>query len=258
MAVFEQCPVCRSEYQDPGARRFHAQANACPDCGPRLHYRDGEGEPILAEDVIAATMAALAAGHIVALKGLGGFHLLCDARNAEAVSRLRARKGREAKPFAVMVGNSASLSPWVRCGAEQRSLLESAARPIVVLEKTAECDSALAGVAPGIAHLGVMLPYTPLHYLLFHEAAGRPAGTAWLRQAQTFVLVCTSANVGGEPLVSDNHEAFAALRGIADFFVSHDREITSPNPSDRACTVKNRHVPVFRSVALRHQVRFRR
>jgi len=226
MAVFEQCPVCSGEYRDPGVRRFHAQANACPDCGPRLHFHNGAGEEITAADVIAATLTALAAGHIVALKGLGGFHLLCDARNAEAVARLRARKGREAKPFAVLVANSASLSPWVRCGAEQRSLLESAARPIVVLEKTAECDSDLAGVAPGIAHLGVMLPYTPLHYLLFHEAAGRPAGTAWLQQVQTLVLVCTSANVGGEPLVSDNREAFAGLRGIADFFVSHDRDIT--------------------------------
>ena len=226
MAVFEQCPVCCSEYRDPGARRFHAQANACPDCGPRLHIHDGAGEEILVEDAVAATLAALAAGHIVALKGLGGFHLLCDARNAKTVARLRARKGREAKPFAVLAANSASLSPWVRCDSEERNLLESAARPIVVLDKTAECDSALPGVAPGIAHLGVMLPYTPLHYLLFHEAAGRPAGTAWLRQAQTLVLVCTSANVGGEPLVTDNHEAFAALRGIADFFVSHDREIT--------------------------------
>ena len=226
MAVFEQCPVCGSEYQDPSTRRFHAQANACPDCGPRLHYHDAEGELIPAEDVVAATLAALAAGHIVALKGLGGFHLLCDARNPETVARLRARKGREAKPFAILAANSASLSPWVRCGAEQRDLLESAARPIVVLEKSAECDRALAGIAPGIAHLGVMLPYTPLHYLLFHEAAGRPTGTAWLQQAQTLVLVCTSANVGGEPLVSDNREAFAGLRGIADFFVSHDREIT--------------------------------
>jgi hydrogenase maturation protein HypF len=226
MAVFAQCPVCISEYRDPGARRFHAQANACEDCGPRLHYHDAEGEFIPVADVIAATLEALAAGHIVALKGLGGFHLLCDARNAKTVARLRARKGREAKPFAVMAANSASLSPWVRCGEEQRSLLESAARPIVVLEKTAECDSALAGVAPDIAHLGVMLPYTPLHYLLFHEAAGRPAAMAWLRQAQALVLVCTSANMGGEPLVTDNREAFAALRGIADFFVSHDREIT--------------------------------
>jgi hydrogenase maturation protein HypF len=226
MAIFEQCPVCRGEYQDPGARRFHAQANACADCGPRLQYHEAEGELIPAEDAVAATLAALTAGYIVALKGLGGFHLLCDARNAKAVARLRALKGREAKPFAVLAANSVSLSPWVRSGAEQRSILESAARPIVVLEKTAECDSVLTGVAPGIAHLGVMLPYTPLHYLLFHEAAGRPAGAGWLQQAQTLVLVCTSANVGGEPLVSDNHEAFAALHGIADFFVSHDREIT--------------------------------
>ena len=226
MAGFEQCPVCISEYQHPSARRFHAQANACPECGPRLHFHGGEGELLPAEDIIATTLAALAAGRIVALKGLGGFHLLCDARNAGAVARLRVRKGREAKPFAVMAANCASLSPWVRCDSGQRNLLESAARPIVVLEKTAACDITLAGVAPGIAHLGVMLPYTPLHYLLFHEAAGRPVGTAWLQQTQALVLVCTSANVGGEPLVTDNREAFTGLRGIADFFVSHDRDIT--------------------------------
>jgi hydrogenase maturation protein HypF len=226
MAAFEQCPVCRDEYESPGERRFHAQANACPDCGPRLHCREDDGATFSEPDPIAAIVDRLRAGHIVALKGVGGFHLLCDARNAEAVARLRARKGREAKPFAVMTANGASLSLWVRYDANQRDLLESAARPIVLLQKTAACDAALAGVAPGIACLGAMLPYTPLHYLLFHEAAGRPAGTAWLQETQQMILVCTSANMGGEPLVIDNDEAFERLHGIADFFVMHDRAIT--------------------------------
>jgi hydrogenase maturation protein HypF len=226
MAAFHQCRVCQSEYEDAGERRFHAQANACPECGPRLRWHDGEGVGISAPDAVAASLTALRAGHIVALKGLGGFHLLCDARNADAVARLRARKGREARPFAVMTANAASLSPWAHCGTEQRHWLESAARPIVLLEKTAECDAALAGVAPDVAYVGVMLPYTPLHYLLFHEAAGRLAGTAWLHQAHALILVCTSANLGGEPLVIDNREAFERLHGIADFFVTHDRDIT--------------------------------
>ncbi len=225
MAAFEQCPMCRREYQDPGERRFHAQANACPACGPRLAYHDGSGEVVEPIDVVAAAVTALRAGDIIALKGLGGVHLLCDARNAAAVARLRARKGREAKPLAVMAANAASLSSWLGCEPEQKRLLESAARPIVLLDKVSACDTELAGVAPSVAHLGVMLPYTPLHYLLFHEAAGCPTGVAWLQQAQDLVLVCTSANVGGEPLVIDNSEAFARLHGIADGFVTHDRDI---------------------------------
>ncbi len=225
MAAFAPCPACQREYEDSGDRRFHAQANACPDCGPRLSFHDDEGIATAEPDAVAAAVTAILAGRIVALKGLGGFHLLCDARNAAAVACLRLRKGREAKPFAVMAANIASLAPWTRCDEEQRRLLESAAHPIVLLEKDTECDTALAGVAPDVAHLGAMLPYTPLHYLLFHQAAGRPAGTAWLRQPQTLLLVCTSANVGGEPLVTDNREAFDRLRGMADCFVVHDRDI---------------------------------
>lgn len=225
MAAFAPCPACRREYENPGDRRFHAQANACPECGPQLSFHDGEGAATAEPDAVAAAVTALLAGRIVALKGLGGFHLLCDARNATAVARLRLGKGREAKPLAVMAANVASLAPLARCGEEQRRLLESAAHPIVLLEKDAECDTILTGVAPDVAHLGAMLPYTPLHYLLFHQAAGLPAGTAWLRQAQDLLLVCTSANLGGEPLVIDNQEAFDRLRGIADCFVTHNRDI---------------------------------
>lgn len=225
MATFTQCPVCRREYQHPVDRRFHGQANCCPQCGPALSFHDARGVVLAAADVVASALAALRNGQIVALKGLGGFHLLCDARNAQAVARLRARKGREAKPFAVLAANAASLLPWARCAAEELALLTSPACPIVLLEKTADCDHGLPGVAPGIGHLGAMLPYTPLHYLLFHEAAGRPSGTAWLSQAQALMMICTSANVGGEPLVADNQEAFDRLHGIADCFVTHNRDI---------------------------------
>lgn len=243
MATFMQCPACRQEYQNPADRRFHAQANACSQCGPLPSFHNAEGADLTVSDVVASAVEAIRGGNIVALKGLGGFHLLCDARNGEAVARLRVRKGREAKPFAVMAANAFSLSPWMRLGEEERRLLESPARPIVLLEKTTDCDHTLPGVAPGIGRLGAMLPYTPLHYLMFHEAAGRPAGTVWLQQLQTLLLVCTSGNVGGEPLVIDNQEALARLRGIADFFVVHNREIQQ-RCDDSVMKIMNR-APLF-------------
>ncbi|HXZ94117.1 MAG TPA: carbamoyltransferase HypF [Burkholderiales bacterium] len=222
MAVFRQCPACLAEYQDPADRRFHAQPNACPMCGPRLSLMDPFGVSI-GQDPVAETLARLRAGEIVAIKGLGGYHLACDARNAAAVARLRARKQREEKPFAVMVANCASLAGLASVSGEERTLLESPERPVVLLDSTAQ----LAGVAPGVASLGAMLPYAPLHYLLFHEAAGRPAGTAWLAEPQPLVLVMTSANPGGEPIVRGDAEACERLSGIADAFLAHDREIVA-------------------------------
>ncbi len=225
MARFAQCPACRREYEAPLDRRFHAQPNACPDCGPRLWLAGAGGEPIDCDDPIAAAAARLARGEIVAVKGLGGFHLACDARNAHAVARLRRRKHRDEKPFAIMAANAASLAAVAEVDAQSAALLASLATPIVLLPKTPACDEQLAGVAPGLAEIGAMLPATPLHWLLFHEAAGRPAGIDWTAQPQPLLLVMTSANPGGEPLVIDNAEAAARLGGLADAFVMHDREI---------------------------------
>jgi hydrogenase maturation protein HypF len=225
MARFALCPACRREYEEPRDRRFHAQPNACPVCGPRLSLADATGAPLATDDIIAAALARIAGGEIVAVKGLGGFHLVCDARNGEAVARLRARKHRDEKPFAVMVANGASARSFARVDAGAAALLEAVERPIVLLPKTDECDAALPGVAPGLAEIGLMLPATPIQVLLFHEAAGRPRGTGWLNEAQPLALVMTSANPGGEPLVIGNDEAVERLGQIADAFVLHDRDI---------------------------------
>lgn len=227
MAAFTQCPPCQHEYDDPAHRRFHAQPNACPDCGPRLTLLDTNGTPIVSADPIAETVRRLQAGEILAVKGLGGFHLFCDARNADSVARLRARKHREEKPLAVMAANLHALRGLVEVGDAEEQLLRSRDRPIVLLRKSAGCDEVLPGVAPGLAWLGAMLAYTPLHYLLFHDAAGRLPGPAWLegQTADPWLLVCTSANPGGEPLVTDNDEAVQRLAGIADALLVHDRDI---------------------------------
>ena len=212
MAAFPMCDACAREYRDPDDRRFHAQPTACAICGPRLSMPVGD------------ILGHIEAGRIVALKGLGGYHLVCDARNEQAVRRLRQRKNREEKPFAVMMANLASAARLAYCDAAAGALLEDDKRPIVLLPKRDAARLAPA-IAPGLRCLGVMLPYTPLHYLLFHEAAGRPDGTAWLHRPQTAVFVMTSANPGGEPLVTDDTEATRRLAGIADVIVSHDRPI---------------------------------
>jgi len=212
MAGFALCPACAAEYRDPADRRFHAQPTCCPACGPRLSHP------------IADIVGWLAAGRIVGLKGLGGFHLACDAGNTEAVARLRAAKQRDGKPFAVMVANVPSAERLAALSPLEAVLLTSSARP-VVLARRRDGTALAPGIAPDLAWLGLMLPYTPLHYLLFHEAAGRPDGTAWLDRPQPLALVMTSANPGGEPLAIDNAEAARRLAGIADVIVDHDRDI---------------------------------
>lgn len=225
MAKFALCPACRAEYENPLDRRFHAQPNACPACGPRLALLDAAGNVIACEDAMAESVSRLQRGEILAVKGLGGFHLMCDARNGTSVAELRRRKQREAKPFAVLAANPTSLALFATIDEHAKIALESRERPIVLLAKNPDCDTALPSVAEDVAWLGAMLPYTPLQWLLFHQAAGCPPGTAWLDEPHELLLVCTSANPGGEPLVIGNDEALARLSGIADAFLIHDRDI---------------------------------
>ncbi|HYO42515.1 MAG TPA: carbamoyltransferase HypF [Candidatus Limnocylindrales bacterium] len=214
MRPFPLCPACEAEYRDPANRRFHAEPVACPACGPRLSWR-ATGAPAptaAAEEALAAAVRALRRGGIIAVKGLGGYHLACDATDEDAVARLRDRKRRWAKPFAVMVRDLAAARGLCRMGVLERRLLEGPARPIVLLRARRDGEPALApSVATGNRRLGVFLPYTPLHHLLL-EAVGRP-------------LVLTSGNLTDEPLATDDADALARLAGLADGFLAHDREI---------------------------------
>ncbi len=210
MAGFPMCDACARDYRDPLSRRFHAQPIACPRCGPKL------------DSSIDDIAALFRAGGIVALKGIGGYHLMCDARNERTVTELRRRKGRDAKPFAVMAANAASAERIGAFGADGRALLQSMARPIVVADKLRELAPSLA---PGLSRIGVVLPYAPVHHLLFHAAAGSPKDRAWRDAPRDFALVATSANRSGEPLITDDDEAREKLGGIADLVVGHDRAI---------------------------------
>jgi hydrogenase maturation protein HypF len=221
LAAFPLCTPCAAEYADPTDRRFHAVTTCCPDCGPRLSLLDAAGQQFPG-DPVAEALIRLRAGQIVAIKGLGGFHLACDARNANAVARLRQRKQREEKPFAVMGLNPNSFTGLACVGDGEARLLHDVAAPIVLCPRG---ERELPGVAPGLAWLGVMLPATPLHLLLWHEAAGRPAGTDWLNERHELLLVMSSANPHGEPLAIGNDEARERLKGIADACLLHDRDI---------------------------------
>ncbi|MCL6415157.1 carbamoyltransferase HypF [Aestuariirhabdus sp. Z084] len=233
MAPFTQCPACQSEYDEPNDRRFHAQPNACSDCGPQLRLVSAKGKTLDSDDPLQEVVAAIAQGKTVAVKGLGGFHLVCDADNPKAVNLLRQRKQRDQKPLAVMVANLASLEGWVELDASSARQLHTSAAPIVLLKKCTGNNSNNPGVvesvAPDIDSLGIMLPYTPVHHLLFFEAAGRPRNPAWRQQKQALRLVMTSANPAGEPLVIDNDEALQRLTGMVDLLLIHDRAI------DRRC-----------------------
>ena len=241
MASFVMCPHCQAEYEDPCDRRFHAQPNACPECGPQLQLTLVDRLP-LKGDPIALAVAAIRNGRIVAVKGLGGFHLVCDARNPEAVARLRQRKNRYEKPLAIMVANLESAKRFVDVEIEAQTLLTGIERPIVLLPKKQGVE--LEGIAPMMNDYGVMLPYTPVHWLLFHEMAGRPDGVDWINsKVIDDALVMTSANPGGEPLVIDNDEAYERLADIADFWLIHNREILI-RCDDSVVRMVN-HQPVF-------------
>ncbi len=227
MRGFALCPACASEYQDPADRRFHAQPIACADCGPRLWLEAPTGsDPVVGSDAaIAATQALLARGEIVAIKGLGGFHLACDAGADAAVTRLRARKQRWQKPFAVMVRDLEAARTLARIDPSEAELLTSAQRPIVLLRRRRDpaASAISASVAPGNPRLGVLLPYTPLHHLLFAPVPGSGDGVA-----VPDVLVMTSGNLTDEPICYEDDDARRRLGAIADAWLLHDRPIHVP------------------------------
>ncbi len=212
MAHFEMCPKCWHEYEDSSDRRFHAQPNACPVCGPRVRLLDRSGNELRSrfEDVFRQTARMLRGRAIVAIKGLGGYHLACDPFDERAVRTLRGRKVRQDKPFALMARDLDQVRELCRVGPEEERLLISPARPIVLLERL-EGNGVAEEVAPRQKSLGVLLAYTPLHHLLLHDA-GRP-------------LVMTSGNNSDEPIAYRDEEAFEQLWDIADFFLVHDRPI---------------------------------
>jgi len=213
MRHFPMCGDCSREYHDPLDRRFHAQPNACPVCGPRLSWRDGEGQPLPGDGLEQAALA-LAAGAIVAIKGLGGFHLAVDGGSHAAVATLRRRKLRPAKPLAIMVRDLATARQYCRLTDQEAALLTSAEHPIV-LTALREQSGLAENIAPGLDRIGVMLAYTPLHFLLLSQPAAPKA------------LVMTSGNHRDEPICTGNDEALQRLRGLADFFLLHDREIVT-------------------------------
>jgi hydrogenase maturation protein HypF len=243
MADFMMCAACRREYDDPTDRRFHAQPVACPDCGPRLELVGPAGAGVLAtgDDSVRRARDLLGDGGIVAVKGLGGYHLACDARDEAAVRRLRSRKRRGDKPFAVMARDLDVALTLVTATGEERQLLEGIRKPVVLLPRTPVDPAGLAGVAEAVAprnpDLGVMLPYTPLHVLLLgsYDDPGPD------------VLVMTSGNLSGEPIVTDDDDAMARLGGMADAWLRHDRRIEVPCDDSVTRVVAGLELPLRRS-----------
>jgi len=209
MAAFPMCKACQDEYENPLYRRFHAQPNACPVCGPHTSLINRNGQVVGGSPV-----ELLKQGYIIAVKGLGAFHLAADATNPEAILTLRKRKKRDAKPFAVMARDFEIADKYCVINSIEKSWLTSPQAPIVVMERKQEGQLSGEIIHPGINTLGVMLPYTPLHYLLFDN--------------ELELLIMTSANISDEPLIIENHEAIDKLQDIADFFLIHNREIYNP------------------------------
>lgn len=233
MASFALCPDCQAEYNDPCDRRFHAQPNACPACGPQVQLNDNQQRTIAEKDsIFSATAQLLSQGAILAIKGLGGFHLAVDAGNESAVLRLRKRKGRRDKPFAIMVADLAMAHSLCHLTPQDDTVLSSCQRPILLAPRK---NSSLVcqGVAPSLQDLGLILPYTPIHHLIFH-AYRKP-------------LVLTSGNRSGEPLCISNDEAFSQLNDICDAFLIHNRDIVCRADDSVVMTTRTKHLILRRS-----------
>ncbi len=216
MAPFQMCGLCQAEYDDPSNRRFHAQTNACPECGPHIWLEDASGNRSnisSSSQLITETTELLREGHIVAIKGIGGVHLAVDAGNNQAVSRLRERKQRYDKPFALMAKDIESISRYAKVNEQEQQLLNSTAAPIVLLERIADSEQLSGSIAPRQSRLGFMLPYSPLHSLLMSQI-DRP-------------IVLTSGNSSDEPQCINNDDARKLLSDIADYFLLNDRDIVN-------------------------------
>lgn len=236
MASFPMCEACRAEYENPADRRFHAEPTACPICGPRAWLEGPDGQEIPSpdgKDAVAAAAQRIRRGEIVAIKGIGGFHLACDAANAEAVARLRQRKQRYHKPFALMMRDVAMTAIYARVSDGEERLLRDPAAPVVVIDRRADAPPLAPEVAPGQTTLGVMLPYTPLHHLLMQD----------LDQP----IVLTSGNISDEPQAIANGEARSRLSGIADAVLLHDRDIVNRLDDSVARIVGNRRSTLRRA-----------
>lgn len=220
MSVFNMCPDCQGEYYNPGDRRFHAQPNACPVCGPQvaLKVKSGKLKVNKKEDPIKETIRFLKEGYIVAVKGLGGFHIACDATNEDAVKRLRLKKRKSNKPFGLMAPDIETIRKFCEVSGEEEKVLVSNKRPIVLLKKIK--NNLPEDISPKNPCIGFMLPYTPLHYLLFYYPADDKKNNT-----NFDALVMTSGNISEEPIVIDNNEAVSKLSDIADAFLVHNRDI---------------------------------
>ncbi len=242
MAGFPLCPECEAEYRDPADRRFHAEPVACPCCGPQLTFNSSGARSITGTDAaLDAAVSAVARGCVVAVKGIGGYHLVCDALDARAVGRLRQKKHRPDKPLAVMFPTAGAdgldvARRYVGFAAAEAELAAGPIRPIVLVRKRKNCELA-ANIAPGLAEIGVFLPYSPLHEMLLHRY-GRP-------------IVATSGNISGEPVLTCNEESSARLAPVADAFLHHDRPIVRPadDPVFRGIAGKTRPLRIGRGCA---------
>lgn len=210
MREFEMCDKCKDEYTSPSNRRFHAQPNACPDCGPKVYLVDKYKKYVKCKDVLSNVIDLLKQGNIIAIKGLGGFNLVCDANNEMAIKLLREKKYRPKKPLAVMIKDIEAVKKYCKLSKGEEELLLSNKRPIVLIDKLDKCRYP-ENLSPNNKKIGVILPYTPLHYLLFDEGLDS--------------LVMTSANISGEPIIYNNNDAFNKLSNIVDYFLMHNRDI---------------------------------